>query len=114
MQDLAGKRILVTGASSGIGWELAKAFAAQDGRLALLARRRERLERLAKEIGESGGGPPLVVEADLAVRGQAAEAGAHVESELGGVDVLINNAGGAVGGSVWAVADSEEARTAFE
>jgi short-subunit dehydrogenase len=110
---LDGKRILVTGASSGIGWSLAKAYAREGGDLVLLARRRERLDRLAGDIEAAGGRSPTTIVADLSVRGEANRA-ADAVLEDGPLDVLVNNAGGAVGGSVWAVADGDEARSDFE
>jgi short-subunit dehydrogenase len=55
-----------------------------------------------------------VIPADLAERGAASGLAAEAHSALGGVDVLINNAGGGVGGSTWRVGDREEAREAFE
>jgi uncharacterized protein len=112
--DLAGKRVLVTGASSGIGWALALALASEGARLAVLARRRERLEALAEQVAAAGVERPLVLEADLSRRGQAARASDELIAHYDGVDVLVNNAGGAVGGSVWAVADGDEARADFE
>lgn len=112
--DLNAKRVLITGASSGIGWALAKQLAEQGAELVVVARRRERLEQLAAEIAEGGWRRPLVLAADLSVRGQADRVVETVDSEIGGLDVLVNNAGGAVGGSVWAVADGEEARADFE
>ena len=113
LRRLAEKRILVTGASSGIGRALAKAYAAEAASLALLARRRDRLESLAEEIEAAGAPPPSIHIADLSIRGRAG--GAAEEVLAGGpVDVLVNNAGGAVGGSVWAVADGDEARNDFE
>jgi NAD(P)-dependent dehydrogenase (short-subunit alcohol dehydrogenase family) len=112
-ERLNDKRILVTGASSGIGRALAKAYAVEGARLVLLARRRERLEQLAEEIETAGGRPPSIVVADLSVRGRAKDAAGEI-LEQGHLDVLVNNAGGAVGGSVWAVADGDEARSDFE
>jgi NAD(P)-dependent dehydrogenase (short-subunit alcohol dehydrogenase family) len=112
--DLKGKRVMITGASSGIGWALAKRFAKEGAQLALLARRIERLERLAEEIEVGGASKPLAVRTDLSGRGNAVKAAEQVDEELGGVDVLVNNAGGAVGGSLWAVADRDEARADFE
>jgi uncharacterized protein len=112
--DVRDKRVLVTGASSGIGWALAKAFAAEGARLALVARRRGRLERLAEEIDGQPERKPVIVAADLSERGQAAQAAKKVTEALHGIDVLVNNAGGAVGGSLWAVADGDEARADFE
>lgn len=112
--DLNGKRVLVTGASSGIGWELAKAFAAEGARLAVVARRADRLERLADQLAGSAGSRPEVIAADLSERGAAEAVSVAARESLGDVDVLVNNAGSSVGGSVWAVADREEARRMFE
>jgi short-subunit dehydrogenase len=112
--EVRDKRVLITGASSGIGWALAKLLAAEGAELALVARRRERLEQLAEEIDSGPARKPVVVAADLSIRGEAAEAAEKVTEVLGGIDVLVNNAGGAVGGSLWAVADGDEARADFE
>jgi short-subunit dehydrogenase len=111
---IAGKGVLLTGASSGIGRELAKQLAARGARLAVVARRRPQLESLAKEIEAAGGARPAVIEADLSIRGAAGEVGAAALEELGQVEVLINNAGGGVGGRIAAVGDRDEAREAFE
>src|SRR5688500_16341297 len=105
------RKVLLTGASSGIGAELARVLAARGDRLAVAARRRERLEGLADEVGEPRA---LVFEVDLAERGAAARLGEEAAAALDGVDVLINNAGGGVGGRIGAVGDRDEAREAFE
>jgi len=112
--DIAGKRTLITGASSGIGWATAKAFGAAGARLTITARRRQRLEGLASVITGEGGTTPLVVDADLSRRGEAARVATSVREAMGGVDILVNNAGGGVGGMVWAVGDGDEARQQFE
>jgi uncharacterized protein len=84
---------LITGASSGIGAELARVFASNGHRLALVARRADRLEALAGEIGASGGAAPIVIPCDL----EQADAGDKIAAALAaaGVEVeyVINNAG---------------------
>lgn len=112
--DINGSRILVTGASSGIGRELAKELAAKGGVLAIAARRQHELETLAEEIAGRGHVKPVVIVNDLSRRGAAAELAAEAVHALGGVDALINNAGGGVGGQIWVVGDRDEAREAFE
>jgi short-subunit dehydrogenase len=109
-----GKGVLLTGASSGIGRELAKQLAARGARLVVVARRRPQLESLAEEIETAGGARPAVIEADLSARGTAREVATAALEELGEVEVLINNAGGGVGGRIAAVGDRDEAREAFE
>jgi short-subunit dehydrogenase len=90
---MAGRVALITGASAGIGLELAKIFAANGHRVALVARRLDRLKALADEIVESGGKEPLIVACDLA----RADAGDLISAALASADVeaeyLVNNAG---------------------
>jgi short-subunit dehydrogenase len=112
--DISGARILLTGASSGIGRELAKALGARGAALAITARRRSLLDELAEEIRARGGMAPHVLEADLSKVGAARRLAAEAERTLGQIDVLINNAGGGVGGRIEAVGDRNEAREAFE
>jgi len=84
---------LITGASAGIGAELARVFAANGHRLALTARRADRLEAMAHEITAAGGKAPILVACDL----QAADAGDKIEAALKAADAqveyLVNNAG---------------------
>jgi short-subunit dehydrogenase len=91
--------VLVTGASSGIGAACARAFAREGARVALLARRRERLEALAGEI-ESSGGSALVLPADVSDADSIRAAVGHTLAQWSRVDVLINNAGYGFLGSV--------------
>jgi NADP-dependent 3-hydroxy acid dehydrogenase YdfG len=86
--SLNGTVALVTGASSGIGEATALALAAEGARVSIVARRRERLEGLAERLGEA-----LVIEGDVADQQQAADAVERTVSELGRLDILINNAG---------------------
>lgn len=91
---LAGTTALVTGASSGIGEATALALAQQGASVALVARRRDRLEALAERIGSSAGaGKALVIEADITVQAQAQTAVERTVAELGRLDTLVNNAG---------------------
>jgi len=84
---------LITGASAGIGAELARVFAAHGHRVALVARRADRLEGLAREIASSGGKAPIPIPCDL----QAHDAGDRIEAALAAagaeVEYLVNNAG---------------------
>jgi len=89
---LEGTVALVTGASSGIGEATARALAAEGAKVALAARRLERLERLASEIAGDGH-TALAIEADIADSEKAIEAVGRTVTELGGLDILVNNAG---------------------
>jgi NADP-dependent 3-hydroxy acid dehydrogenase YdfG len=80
---------VITGASSGIGEATARALAADGHRLALLARRAERVEALAGELGDGA----IAIEADVTDRDSVIAAAERVGSELGGADILVNNAG---------------------
>jgi NADP-dependent 3-hydroxy acid dehydrogenase YdfG len=83
---------LVTGASSGIGGATARRLARHGASVALVARRRDRLEALAAEIVEAGG-IALAVEADITDRAQAESAVQQVVGRFGRLDILVNNAG---------------------
>jgi NADP-dependent 3-hydroxy acid dehydrogenase YdfG len=91
-QPLTGTVALVTGASSGIGAATARRLAEDGATVALVARRKERLDLLAAEI-ELAGGTAVAVEADITDRDQAAAAVHHVVDRLGRLDILVNNAG---------------------
>lgn len=107
-------RILITGASSGIGRALALALARRQARLVLVARRLPLLEEIAQEIIQSGGQPPVLVTADLGLQGAANSVAQQALETLGGIDILVNNAGTSVIGAQHVVGDGVEARTLFE
>jgi uncharacterized protein len=85
--------VLVTGASSGIGLELARCFAAEGCRLALVARKRDALEALAAELRKAHKVQAQVITADLAHPEAPPRLLAHLQSAGLKVDVLVNNAG---------------------
>jgi len=89
---LTGTVALVTGASSGIGAATARRLADHGASVALVARRRDRLEILATEI-ETARGTALVAEADITDRAQAETAVERTVERFGRLDILVNNAG---------------------
>jgi NADP-dependent 3-hydroxy acid dehydrogenase YdfG len=89
---LAGKAALVTGASSGIGRSTAVALAEAGARVALVARRADRLHDLAGRI-EAGGGQALVAAADVTDEAAASRAVRDAAGHFGGLDILVNAAG---------------------
>jgi NADP-dependent 3-hydroxy acid dehydrogenase YdfG len=89
---LDGTGALVTGASSGIGAATAIALAGQGAHVALVARRRDRLDAVGTAIRERGG-EALVIEADIADRDQASRAVGRAVAALGRLDTVVNNAG---------------------
>ena len=92
MFNLKGRVAVVTGASSGLGKQMARAFAEQGADLAILARRIERLEELKEEL-EKKGVKVLPVKCDVTSTDDINEAANIVEKEFGKVDILVNCAG---------------------
>jgi NADP-dependent 3-hydroxy acid dehydrogenase YdfG len=90
--QLDGTVALITGASSGIGEATAHALASRGAKVALAARRLERLERLAAEIGGQGH-TALSIQADISDQAQAIAAVDRTVDELGRLDIVVNNAG---------------------
>lgn len=96
--DLKGHVAVVTGASTGLGLQMAKAFANQGANLVLLARRMNLLEQNAKEISEEYGVEVLPFACDITKTENVIEAVKATMDKFGRVDILVNNAGtGAVG-----------------
>src|SRR5947208_509081 len=88
----ANQVAVVTGASSGIGWSLARVLAAEGARVGLVARRQDQLDALAAEI-RARGGTAAVAAADVGDRRQAVGAIHQLAAQLGPVDLLVANAG---------------------
>jgi hypothetical protein len=84
---------LITGASSGIGTELARVFASNGHRLALVARRADRLAALANEIAAGGGAAPIVIACDLERPDACDQIAAVLAAERVEVEYVVNNAG---------------------
>jgi NADP-dependent 3-hydroxy acid dehydrogenase YdfG len=85
----SGRVAVITGASSGIGEATARALVADGHRVALLARRADRIHALADELGNGA----IAIEADVTDRDSVVAAAERVQHELGGADILVNNAG---------------------
>lgn len=89
MASLEGKVAAITGASSGIGEATAVALSEAGAKVSLAARRKDRIDALAERIGENA----LAIETDIGHEDQAREFVQRTKDELGGFDILINNAG---------------------
>ena len=90
--DLDGKRVLLTGASSGIGASAAERFARHGATVVAVARRKDLLDEVVGRI-EDGGGTAIAIPCDLSDMDAVDALVADVEQRLGGVDILVNNAG---------------------
>src|SRR5437868_15143571 len=84
---------LITGASAGIGTELARVFASNGHRVALVARRADRLAALAGEITSAGGAAPIVIACDLEQPDVGDKIAAVLAAQSVEVECLVNNAG---------------------
>jgi short-subunit dehydrogenase len=94
-----GKAVLITGASSGIGEQLARQLAQEGALLTLAARRAEVLARLGGSIREATGASPLVIECDVTRDGDVERAVAETVAERGKLDIAFANAGFGVAGA---------------
>jgi NADP-dependent 3-hydroxy acid dehydrogenase YdfG len=92
-KQTTGQVAVITGASSGIGAATARALAGHGYNLALLARRVERIEALAAELGDSAIAIAIAIAADVTDRDSLVNAANRIQAELGGADILVNNAG---------------------
>ena len=90
--QLTGKRAVVTGGSRGIGYAIASALAAEGADVALLARDPARLDAAARQLAAASGRRVLALPADTTDDAAVRAAIARTAGELGGVDILVNNA----------------------
>lgn len=97
---LTGRKVLITGASQGIGEGLADAFAAEGCELLLVARSADKLERVAASVRERHGAHARLLACDLAQAGAIEKVAAFAGEDL---DILVNNAGSIPGGNLWGV-----------
>lgn len=93
MFDLHGRNAVVTGASAGLGREIALALAGQGANVAILARRENKLKEVAQEI-RALGVDCLVVKCDVTVTEEVMDAAEKCINHFGKIDILVNNAGG--------------------
>ena len=107
MFDLSGKNAVVTGASSGLGIQMATAFAKQAADLVILARRFERLEELANKLTAEYGVRVLPIKCDVTNSDEIDAAAAKAEAEFGRIDILLNCAGAAKNNGVLDMTDEE-------
>lgn len=89
MFDLTGKKALITGASGGLGWEIAKKLHKLGAEIVISGTRKEKLEKLASELGDR----VHVQTANLSDRKSVKELFVNAEKVTGGIDILVNNAG---------------------
>jgi 3-oxoacyl-[acyl-carrier protein] reductase len=92
--DLEGRRAVVCGASRGLGCAVARALLSEGAKVVVAARGREDLEKAAASLGEETGGTAVPVAADVTSAEDRGRLVATAKRELGGIDILVANAGG--------------------
>ena len=107
MFDLAGQVAVVTGASSGLGKQMALALARRGAKLAILARRVERLEEFKPELLAAGAPEVLALKCDVTLTEEIDKVAAEVEAKFGRVDILLNCAGASKDKGVTEMTDEE-------
>ena len=109
--DLTGQVALVTGCSTGLGVQMAKALANQGASIVALARRKEKIDAVAAEIADEFGVKTLAVQCDITSTEQVEAAVQTVLDHFGRIDILINNAG--TGAVASAFTDKKRATSFF-
>ncbi len=93
MFDLSGRVAVVTGCSTGLGVQMAKALASQGAKIVAIARRKDKIEEVAKEIADTYKVDTLAVQCDITDTDRVNAAVKEVMDKFGRIDILINNAG---------------------
>jgi len=93
MFDLSGRVAVVTGCSTGLGVQMAKALASQGAKIVAIARRKDKIEEVAKEIADTYKVDTLAVQCDITDTDKVNAAVKEVMDKFGRIDILINNAG---------------------
>src|SRR6266498_3167145 len=97
---LKGKAVIITGATRGIGADIARGFAEEGARVVICARTEADLEAKADEIGRATGATVVGIPVDLSRRGEPERLVEAVVGRLGRLDILVNSAGVAPGGNI--------------
>ena len=105
--DFKDRVAVIAGASSGLGADAARAFAEHGASVAILARRKDRLDELAEEINAKEAGKAFSVQCDVSDEESVKKAVDTIVEHYGKIDILFNNAGIAVGGSVETLSDDD-------
>ena len=92
-ENISGKVVVITGASSGLGESTARLLAAKGANVVLGARREESLNKIAEEINKQGNGKAVYLKTDVTVKSDVQALINKAISEFGKLDVLLNNAG---------------------
>ncbi len=104
---LRDKVVIVTGATRGIGQDIALGFAEEGARVALCARTQKDLDAVSSDISRATGAPVIGVSVDLSKRGEPERLVSTVVDKLGRLDVLVNSAGVAPGGNIEELSDDD-------
>jgi NAD(P)-dependent dehydrogenase (short-subunit alcohol dehydrogenase family) len=104
---LQGKVVLITGATRGIAADIALGFAEEGAQVAICARTKADLDAKAKEIGQATGAKVIGIPVDLSQRGEPERLVDEVVKALGRLDILVNSAGVAPGGTVEQLSDDD-------
>lgn len=108
--QLQGKVALITGGSRGIGLRAARLFAEEGCNVAICGRESDALAEAAEELRERGV-QVASIQGDVTIADEAAQIVERCVAELGGIDILINNVGGATGGTLFEATDEDWQRT---